>query len=247
MLDLKEQEFRNATWDRRLSCIDPQRGFMGHTAPCRRCIRCLRLRQREWANRILWEATSHTNIWWVRLSYAGQREPGYGEVQKWLKRVRKHVSLRYCIAEERGDDRGRLHWHAFLFGNTDLTRRVWHSEWRLGHIWARSAKSPGAGFYIAKYATKAGRLRASTNLGYQAFERDYAAHLGECLLAFPEMRIKHVIPNSSHHPLCAGLPLWVPKKWLKRAHQTNATGTRDRLSHSRTSRGYNRPPTQGYF
>ena len=122
---------------------------------------------------------------------SGGYSVGYDDVQKWLKRLRIAAtragvgSIRFCCALERGEKGSRrLHWHILLFTGFGVTRRMFEKRWACGFVHARLAKDrpssrrrSGDGLssvaklssYVAKYATKAGRLRASTAFGSRAF------------------------------------------------------------------------------
>lgn len=137
---------------------------------CRQCVGCLRLRSARWVARARHEWFSHDKVWWITLTYAGEAEIGYTEVQKWLKRLRKTCSLRFVVSEERGEKRGRLHFHVLLFCSKAVTKRMLQAQWSFGFSKVVLARTIGAVRYMSKYLAKGvgdevGRIRASVGFG----------------------------------------------------------------------------------
>jgi len=104
-------------------CRDPY--IMGMQAfPCGRCMPCRRQRKRLWTHRILLEASLNSDNAFVTLTYAEENLPAGGSLRKkdyqdWLKRLRKAarpLKIRYFVVGEYGDEGGRPHYHAVIFG-----------------------------------------------------------------------------------------------------------------------------------
>lgn len=102
---------------------------------CGRCAPCRINKQRMWIGRLVLEALQHEASFFVTLTYRYRWHPpleidacmpldgsvSLRDVQLFLKRLREQVRdvsprLRYFLAAEYGDARGRPHYHAVLFG-----------------------------------------------------------------------------------------------------------------------------------
>jgi len=94
---------------------------------CQQCIECRLERSRQWAVRCVQEASLHVNNCFITLTYA--RDPVtliYDDFQKFMKRLRKrfacfdvelgHWVPRFFAGGEYGEQLGRPHFHACLFG-----------------------------------------------------------------------------------------------------------------------------------
>lgn len=90
--------------------------------PCGQCIGCRLARQNAWALRAMCEAQSHSQNWFVTLTYDDAHVPMHGalvyrDVQLFNMRLRKKgLKFRFFVAGEYGDTFGRCHWHALMFG-----------------------------------------------------------------------------------------------------------------------------------
>lgn len=107
-------------------------------ARCGQCEPCRAARSREWAGRILLEASEHASSAFITLTYNDDHLPPYGslrpkDLQNWKKRLAltlKHSRLRFFACGEYGSKTGRPHYHAVIFnapscvrGRTDKFRR----------------------------------------------------------------------------------------------------------------------------
>jgi len=107
-------------------------------ARCGHCEPCRANKSREWAGRILMEASTYESNVFLTLTYNDEHLPGGAnlntkDLQLWLKRVRKalkHSRLRFFACGEYGSNTQRPHYHAVLFnapsclrGRTDKFRR----------------------------------------------------------------------------------------------------------------------------
>lgn len=91
--------------------------------PCRNCINCRLDRSRMWSVRCMHEAQMHDENCFITLTYAPEHyQPSlhYRHFQLFMKRLRKHVGrpIRFYMCGEYGDQNGRPHFHACLFGWT---------------------------------------------------------------------------------------------------------------------------------
>lgn len=93
--------------------------------PCGRCLPCLFNRRRLWAHRIMLEAAMYEDNAFVTLTYDTEKVDGDvfsvepKHTQDWLKRLRFAIrpnKLRYYLVGEYGNERGRPHYHAAVFG-----------------------------------------------------------------------------------------------------------------------------------
>ena len=92
----------------------------GQKAACRHCLRCRRNRVDCLVGRCLAEKAVSDGVLGVTLTYKGD-VPGSvtlltADVQKFVRSLRKAGhKVRYMIAGEYGERKGRAHWHAVLF------------------------------------------------------------------------------------------------------------------------------------
>lgn len=105
-------------------CSNP---FMveGIPAPCGSCPPCRVSRARIWTHRILLESACHSNNAFVTLTYEDSKLPAEGllnkeHIQTFLRNLRydcgKEFKIRYFVAGEYGEEKGRPHYHCVLFG-----------------------------------------------------------------------------------------------------------------------------------
>ena len=159
-----------------MRCIRPR--LCGRAAfPCGKCRPCLVTKSRVWQHRIILEARSHKSSVFCTLTYGQPRYYEYQEelvprdVQLWLKRLRKRVgSFRMFSCGEYGDQFGRPHYHAILFGvraclggPIDRLNGGWiclcptcsavRETWGFGFT-SVSPLTPGRAQYIAEYVIK---------------------------------------------------------------------------------------------
>jgi len=151
------------------------RAYITIALPCGNCILCREEQARQWAVRIVHEATLHDENCFITLTYADEHLPEYNslaytkDVQRFWKRLRHHIGpLRYYAVGEYGDASLRPHYHACLFGHAfaDEKRRIVrtspHLLWThplLEECWGLGWVSIGAltaqtARYTASYVTK---------------------------------------------------------------------------------------------
>lgn len=106
----------------------------------------------------------HDVSWFITLTYNDQNLPEGNELvpddlQRFFKRLRAAVpeKIRYYACGEYGDDKGRAHYHAVVFGLRDPTvvERVWRTRSGdpLGHVYVGTVTTASAA-YVAGYVIK---------------------------------------------------------------------------------------------
>jgi len=99
-------------------------GFKQFVLPCGRCIGCRLERSRQWAVRMMHEASLHQDNCFITLTYDNEHLPKNASLVKrdfqlFMKRLRKAypaVRIRFFHCGEYGEQYGRPHYHAILFG-----------------------------------------------------------------------------------------------------------------------------------
>ena len=94
--------------------------------PCGQCIGCRLERSRQWAMRCMHEAQMHEENCFITLTYNPEHLPDdnslhHDHFQRFIKRLRKGLApkrIRFYMAGEYGEKRGRPHYHACIFGHT---------------------------------------------------------------------------------------------------------------------------------
>jgi len=93
------------------------------TMRCGQCIGCRLEYSRQWAMRIMHEAKETEKNCFITLTYDTQHLPKNGELRKkdfqdFMKRLRKNtgLKLRFYHCGEYGENFGRPHYHACIFG-----------------------------------------------------------------------------------------------------------------------------------
>lgn len=92
--------------------------------PCGQCVGCRLERSRQWAMRCLHEASLYERNAFITLTYDQLHLPAggglvYSDFQNFMKRLRKCISpslVRFYMCGEYGENFGRPHFHACLFG-----------------------------------------------------------------------------------------------------------------------------------
>ena len=101
--------------------------------PCGQCVGCRLERSRQWAIRCMHEAQMHTQNCFLTLTYDDAHLPSdrslhYRDFQLFIKRLRKRYPgrrIRYYMAGEYGENFGRPHWHACIFGFDFDDKKLW--------------------------------------------------------------------------------------------------------------------------
>ena len=87
--------------------------------PCGKCLSCRLNRARDWANRCVLEASNFKENSFVTLTYEDAYVPKKlckSAVQLFIKKLRNDgFKIRYFAVGERGDEKGRPHYHIIVF------------------------------------------------------------------------------------------------------------------------------------
>lgn len=152
--------------------FNPKKGYRDFpmSVPCGQCLGCRIDKSRQWALRCVHEASMYELSCFVTLTYDDAHLPPGGtlvkrDLQLFLKRLRRNYEyyktvdgkkfspIRFYACGEYGDDLGRPHYHALLFGVHFLDARK-HSQSKSGleqFVSARLDKLWGLGnCYIGK-------------------------------------------------------------------------------------------------
>lgn len=144
--------------------------------PCGQCIGCKLERSRQWAMRLMHENQLHEQSAFLTLTYAPEKLPRHGSLvkkhfQDFMKRYRfwlEHKKLRFFHCGEYGENFGRPHYHALIFGHdfadkehkftTKRGDKVYTSD-KLNELWTHGLCSIGnvtfeSAAYVARYVTK---------------------------------------------------------------------------------------------
>lgn len=160
--------------------FNPNQGFRDQPmdVPCGQCIGCRLERSRQWAIRCVHETQLHAQNAFLTLTYRPEALPRHGSLVKkhfvdFMKRYRFWLNedyqkkLRFFMCGEYGENFGRPHYHAIIFGHDfhDKTpyKKVggnlyWKSAkleelWTHGHCIIGEANFETAA-YVARYVTK---------------------------------------------------------------------------------------------
>lgn len=134
--------------------------------PCGCCLGCLRDKARSWRVRLLHEHMfgGHRNCLCLTLTISPDYYDTFSSPKKvadrfraFIDRLRYYTRDRKCpkrfFVSELGEERGRLHFHGFLW-DTDLTVEQLRKAWRYGFICVRPFRSAKQLSYATKYITK---------------------------------------------------------------------------------------------
>lgn len=143
--------------------------------PCGQCIGCRMDRVEQWGLRCMHEAQMHEHNSFLTLTYDDEHLPADYSIrkpvfQKFMKRLRFDLlsKIRFYACGEYGDQNGRPHYHALIFGwdfhaDRKLIKRtefgnLYTSEqaskaWPYGNIWIGDVTYKSAS-YVAGYVSK---------------------------------------------------------------------------------------------
>jgi hypothetical protein len=98
--------------------------------PCGQCIGCRLERSRQWATRCIHEAQMHDHNCFITLTYTDEHNPHdliYRHFQKFMKRLRRLHKVRFYMCGEYGENTGRPHFHACIFGFDFKDKKLFRS------------------------------------------------------------------------------------------------------------------------
>lgn len=160
---------RGITFNRSLAFVD-----LPLVIPCQQCIGCRLERSSDWGVRCVHEDMFHESSEYITLTYdpAFLPEAGslfYRDVQLFWKSLRKKFGrFRYFVGGEYGEDFGRPHYHAIVFG-LYLPDKVFYKKNKRGEnlytsellasVWKRGFCTVGevtfdSASYVAKYCVE---------------------------------------------------------------------------------------------
>jgi len=210
--------------------------------PCGRCIGCRLEYSRQWAIRCIHEAKMYQNNEFVTLTYNEENIPNgktllHSDFQKFFKRLRKRFGkgISYFMCGEYGEQLGRPHYHAIIFG-LPLTDKQPHSKnesnqilytsetlsslWGKGHCYTGDVTFESAA-YVARYVTKKiyGPLASDH---YQGRVPEYARMSTKYAIGKKWLETYYTdILNTGTIHLKGGKTCGIPryyKKWLEKHH-----------------------------
>lgn len=127
------------------------------SVPCRRCAACIQNRRNDWARRLVAESKLPGQHVFLTLTYAEEPDTFRKDhIQEYLQKIRKHYGkkIRYFFVGELGEQNGRIHYHALLFGlSSGCLDSLIHS-WNYGFVSVSNVTQGRCG-YAAKYCVKA--------------------------------------------------------------------------------------------
>lgn len=138
---------------------------------CGNCWQCDLTRQNDYVGRSLAEASVSDWVLSVTLTYAPREDLSDQIItpvhfQKFIRSLRRrgHV-VRYLVCGERGELRGRAHFHAVLFGKgkrPEIAHKEndHHPSWPHGHVFGDWSADERAVKYVCKYLHKSAGLPA---------------------------------------------------------------------------------------
>lgn len=149
--------------------------------PCGQCIGCRLERSRQWAVRIMHEASLHRHNAFLTLTYSDENLPENNSLNKrdhqlFMKRLRKTHDVRFYSAGEYGGQTARPHYHVCLFGyhfpdRLMLSHRTYSPEleaiWKLGNCDVRDLS-----FELAAYAARYICDKVTGDLAKKHYERE---------------------------------------------------------------------------
>lgn len=142
--------------------------------PCGQCIGCRLERSRQWAMRCTFEASMHKHNCFITLTYDDANLPcdsslNLAHFQRFMKRLRKKFgkNIRFYHCGEYGENFGRPHYHAIIFGldfddkylwSVNNGNKLYRSE-KLEKLWPYGYSSIGevtfeSCAYVARYIMK---------------------------------------------------------------------------------------------
>nr|QJB20850.1 MAG: replication initiator protein [Microvirus sp.] len=166
--------------------------------PCGKCVECLLERARDWAVRCTHEAQMHAQNAFITLTYSDAHLPLDGKLnhehfQEFMYKLRKKFGegIGFFMCGEYGEQTGRPHYHACLFGvdfddkvqfgENFLGDKLWTSK-TLDALWGRNDSdlcpnkigevTPQSAGYVARYVLK--KQNPSAPQGYQKMSRKHA-------------------------------------------------------------------------
>lgn len=126
--------------------------------PCGGCIGCRTSKARAWAFRCHLELHQHPSATFTTLTYADAPPTLIKrDLSLWLKRFRRVLGparpIRFFACGEYGENNGRAHYHAIIFGANVRDRDTIETTWGLGRTHTVAANAATIA-YVAGYVSK---------------------------------------------------------------------------------------------
>lgn len=169
---------------------------------CGQCIGCRISKREEWTLRLMAESKMHEKSSFVTLTYDEDHVPAdyslnYRHFQLFMKRLRQRVGpLRFFVAGEYGDQFGRPHYHALLFGcNFDFDRVKSNSMYSafdlytspcLESCWGQGFVSIGEVTYASARYTASYVVKRRTGVDSDEYYTRIVPSTGELVFLRPE-------------------------------------------------------------
>jgi hypothetical protein len=171
------------------------------TLACGQCVGCRLEKSRQWAVRCMHEAQMHEENCFLTLTYNDENLPednslNYDHFQDFIRKLRDHfrwhhgkTGIRFYMAGEYGEQFGRPHYHACIFG-INFSDRKYHG------------KSPsGANLYVSK------ELESLWDYGYSSIgdvNFDSAAYVARYIMKKQtgHQRDEHGLLPKDHYTWC---------------------------------------------
>jgi len=139
----------------------------GLLVPCGKCLPCRIKKRSEWTLRLWHESSYWEKSCFPTLTYSDNYLPENSslkklDLQKFFKRVRKHLSdkgeirpIKYFACGEYGDNTDRPHYHAIIFGIglDEEDQKLITDCWPYGHVKIGTV-TPDSIRYVAQYIDK---------------------------------------------------------------------------------------------
>lgn len=138
---------------------------------CGKCTGCRVDRAAMWSNRLMDELRYWPCASFITLTYDDDHLPEdhlllKSDLQNFFKRLRKNTGLKikYFACGEYGENNGRPHYHAILFGISSAHRSIISSSWNMGRTQSGTVTHASCR-YVADYISKIDGVQAQANWG----------------------------------------------------------------------------------
>lgn len=140
----------------RFSQMSDYEGWKPLLLPCGRCIGCRMSAARDWAIRCTFESQQWKTQSFVTYTYRDAHCPQFlrkDHLSGSIKRLRARLDsrIKFFACGEYGEEKGRPHYHALLFGVSDLARI--QASWPFGFVQVKPV-TPERIAYTAGYVSK---------------------------------------------------------------------------------------------
>lgn len=126
--------------------------------PCGNCLGCRTNYAQTWALRCQQEFHEHDSAVFATLTFDEDHKPltlNKEDVSKYIRKIRKQFDhkLRFFASGEYGEQTQRPHYHAIIYGVSELDAPGLEKAWEKGHVQVDSA-TPANIAYTAGYCSK---------------------------------------------------------------------------------------------